>query len=297
MKKPMVIAIGMLCFLVSHYVNANTFTFLGTGLSIDIPSYLMPTAVGSALIDESGETTIAFAGGIYTTNLETDSAWRTVYKNNPERIKTKYIEGNLYKRTRRNDGGKWDGWFLSVRRGEKYMIVIATYTGTSQEKFDKIRELLLSIRWDDTQIKTEEAMGISLTPKGLRVVPGVFGMLTYNKEGNLRSVGPKIQVQLMPLPPNKVANIVPANCAAVFATRFGGAAYEGPKFNKRNNLELCEAWSNKTSKEIRYVSLVRTGEGGLLMIAGISSPEEFKEFLPKVRAAVHEVVLLRTKTP
>jgi hypothetical protein len=295
MKQTLITAITAFTLLVTHHVNAMSFAFPGTGLSVDVPPDLRPTPVGSALIDESGETIILFSGGASQTDLETDPTWRALYRNPPERIKTDFIEGNLYKRTRQNDGGKWDGWFLAVHRGNKSFIVMASYTGTSQEKFERIRKQLTTIRWNDKHIEAEKAMGVQLAPNGLKAVPDVFGALSYNTEGRIGGSGPNILVQLMPIPPAQAPAIVPSGCATVLGNAFAGVPYEGPKIDTSEGFQRCEAWSNQTSKEIRYASLVRTPNNGLLMIVGTSTAEQFKDFLPKIRQATQKIVFLRGK--
>ena len=293
MKFILSLSIAVLTALATTNGYAKPTSFPASGLSIDAPPGLSQTKAGTALIDEAGETIILFSGGVTKSSLETDPTWRMVYRNPPEKIDTKDIQGNLYKRTRVNDGGKWDGWFLSVSRGEKSFVALASYTGNSQDAFERIRKSLLTIRWDDSKVKSEEAMGVHINPEGLQVVPNVFGGLSYNGPGRVGAAGPSIHVQLMPIASSKTDQVFPTGCDAVFNEAFAGSPHEGPIFRQRAGIESCEAWSTQPSNEMRYVSLVKLPSGALLILMGTSSKDQFNDFLPKVRRAAYELSPIR----
>ncbi len=287
------ISIALLLVLIGANASASPKAFPGTGLNLEVPSGLSQTKAGTALIDESGETIIVFSGGETKSNLETHPTWRMLYKNPPEKIETKFIKGNLYKRTRASDGGKWDGWFFSISRGKKNLVALASYTGNSRQTFERIRETLLTIRWDDSNVQSEEAMGVRLNPEGMRVVSNAFGALSYNPQGYIGATGPSIIVQLMPVASSKVNNIFPAGCETVLNGAFPAGIHEALKFRQRAGIELCETWSSQASSEMRYVSLVKLPNGALLMLMGTSPQAQFNDFLPKVRRAVYELSPLR----
>jgi hypothetical protein len=280
------------CF-VSSNASADPVSIIGTGVTIDVPSTLSRMKIGSFLIDDAGETIIAFTGGETKSNMETDPVWRALYRNPPEKIDTKHIKGNLYKRTRVSDGGKWDGWFLSVPRGGKTLMVSASYTGNSPRDFERIRNHLLTIRWDDENISSEKAMGIHLNTKGLMIVPHIFGGLTYNETGTLEQNGKHIIVAVQPVTALKGEKIFSAGCGAVLNPVFANESHHEPELREKSSIQLCEAWSTGHSQEMRYVSLVKLPNNVLLSVVASSPSNQFAGFLESVKEAVSNISLLR----
>ena len=280
------------CFASSNS-RADPVSIIGTGVTIDAPSTLSRMKNGSFLIDEAGETIITFTGGETRSDLETDPVWRALYKNPPEKINTKYIKGNLYKRTRVSDGGKWDGWFLSVPRGGKTLTVSASYTGNSPKDFERIRNYLLTIRWDDENISSEKAMGIHLNTRGLMVVPHIFGGLTYNETGTLQQNGKHIIVGVQPVTALNGEKIFSAGCGAILNPVFANESHHEPELRKKSSIQLCEAWSTGHSQEMRYVSLVKLPNNVLLSVVASSPLRQFASFLESVKEAVTIFSLLR----
>ncbi|WP_394781775.1 hypothetical protein [Undibacterium sp.] len=272
---------------------ARPVSFPGTGVRIDAPAYLSSLKAGAVLIDEPGETIIAFSGGPAKTSLETDPNWRALYKNPPEKIKTKYITANLYRRTRAADGGGWDGWFLAITRGDKSLAAMASYTGNSQASFEQIKEYLLTVRWDESDIKPEEAMGVRLSPGGLQVVPGMFGALAYNKGGRIGAFSPNIFILNQPITLAKAKLMFPAGCDSIMNGAFAGKSHEGPELHERGAIQFCDAWGSQAPSEMSYFSLVKLPNGALLTIMGKSPKPEFNEFLVRVRNAVGNMSVLR----
>lgn len=280
------------CF-VSSASSADPVSIIGTGVTIDVPSTLSRMKTGSFIIDDTGETIIAFTGGETKSNLENDPVWRALYNNPPEKITTKYIKGNLYKRTRVFDGGKWDGWFLAVPRKGKTLTVLVSYTGNSPDNFERIRDHLLTIRWDDENISSEKAMGIHLNTKDLAVVPHLFGALTYNEMGTFGEDGKQIMVQVTPVTALKGDKIFSAGCGAILNPVFANEPHHEPELRKKSSTQLCEAWSTGNSQEMRYISLVKLQNNVLLSVMASSPSSQFAEFLEYVKEAVLNIDLLR----
>lgn len=279
--------------LFSSAASADPVSIIGTGVTIDIPSTLTRMKTGSLLIDDAGETILAFAGGKLQVNLENDPLWRALYKNPPEKIATKYIKGNLYKRTRLADGGKWDGWFLSVPRGGQILTVLVSYTGNSPGDFERIRDYLLTIRWNDETISSETAMGIHLNPKGLAVVPHSFGGLTYNETGTFGGSGKNMLVQVTPLTGSKVDKLFSAGCGAILNPVFANEPHHAPALRKKSSTEVCESWSTGNFQQMRYVSLVKLPNKVLLSVIASSPSSQFTQLLESVKESVLNVSLLR----
>lgn len=298
MKIHYFIATALATVLISSISSATTISFQGTGLSFKAPPGMHKTPAGTALIDDAGETTIVFASTPGKSNFENNPTLMKIYANRPESIMTPHITGKLYKRTRAHDGGAWDGWYLSVPRGDKNLTVLVSYTGNSKEFFEQLREYLLTLKWDDTQSDPELAMGFSLSPEGLNAVSNSFGALVYNKSGQLGSTGPQISAQLLPMPIQKTDQLFLKGCnASIFGSAFFGKPYEGPNLREHNGVRLCDAWSKLHTGESHYIAFARLPTGALISISGSAPSAQFEHFLPIFRKAVLELKLFKHEHP
>src|SRR5688572_6608672 len=89
----------------------------GTGVTLVPPPGLTIAGAGPTLIDESnGEAFISFIQGEPRLALDRNRMWRGgVFPSEPEHLQGE-LTGDLYMRTRENDGGGWDGWMLSMTK-------------------------------------------------------------------------------------------------------------------------------------------------------------------------------------
>ena len=245
--------------------------------------------VGPVLIDEAGETVILIVMTDIKYSLESNSVYRMLYKRAPERISTPALSGNLYRRTRAADGGGWDGWFFTVPRGQKVLEAMVTYTGSSAAAFDKVREHLLTISWDESIADPELALGAKLAPRGLRLVSGIYGALVYNPSGQLGAAGPVLMVQAVPISAARLSAVFPQGCEQLLGKAFAGKAFAPPAVRERNDLQWCETWSASAEAQMRYLGVVRLPNGGLITAMGTSSLGQFDTLLPAFRAAVEDL--------
>lgn len=268
----------------------------GTGVEIVPPPGVGVALAGPTLIDKSGETFITFVMSDSRYRLDTDPTWRQLFARPPEKIEGA-LAGNLLRRTRAADGGGWDGWMLTAVRGSKVLTVTATYTGTSADYFQRIRDHLLTITWNDAVAEPEFALGVSLNPRGLQLVRGTFGALAYNVSGVVGSPGPMLMIQATPMPPGKVDVVFPAGCQPMISEGFGGRKFVGPTSQERPSATYCEGWSKEAESEMHYIALVRLKTGALLNIIGSAPPASFVKSLPAFRDAVSELKLVPGRSP
>jgi hypothetical protein len=263
--------------------------FPGTGVGIVPPPGTRTGPSGTYLIDETGETIIFFGMSDTKFNVENDPTWRGLYRRNPEHIVTPALTGNLYRRTRAEDGGAWDGWFFAVPRGEKVLTVMVSYTGHSNDIFNGLRKHLLTISWNDSGIDPELALGVKLSTSALRLVKGTFGAIAYNESGEAGGAGPNLLLQPLPVPPQKAELIFPAGCEKVLGAAFGGKPFEGPNMLEQRGTRLCEAWSKVAEHEMRYVALIRLPSGALINAMGTATSNRFQATLPVFRSAINSL--------
>ena len=241
---------------------------------------------GSILVDETGETIVTIMMGDPRIKLEDTPTYRFLYRHPPERVSTSTLSGNLYRRTRAADGGAWDGWFLAVPRGQKTLYVTASYTGSSAAAFNRLRDDLLTISWDESIADPEVALGVKLLPTGLHLVTGMFGGLSYNETGRLGATGPALLLLAIPVPPYKANAMFPSGCQQLLSAAFGSKGFAGPKVRENKTIRWCEAWSDTTESEMRYVALIRLPSGALISVMGTASSSRFQELLSVFRSAV-----------
>jgi len=259
----------------------------GTGVTLVPPPGLTIAGAGPTLIDESGgEAFISFTQTEPRLALARNPMWRGgVFPSEPEHLEGE-LTGDLYVRTRENDGGGWDGWLLSITKGDKNLTVLATYTGISPETFRRFKEHLLTISWDPTIADPELAVGVSLTPKGLQVVRGGFGGGAYNRAGVFGAPDPSILVQALPIPAMKSADIFPAGCQESISAGVGSESIVGPLTKETQTYSYCEGWSKKSSPKMRYLALIRLPSGSLISVGGAAEAADFDAALPVFREAV-----------
>ena len=267
-------------------------TLPGTGIHLIPPAGMALGAAGSALVDDSGETIIVFGTSDAKHSVENDPTWRALYKRPPEHVAMPALSGNLYRRTKAADGGTWDGWYFAVQKGDRVLTVMASYTGNVPGAFDRLRENLLTITWGDNAVDSELAMGVKLAPRGLQLVKGNVGALSYREGGQLGGTGPSLLLQSLPVPVGKANAIFATDCESVVSAPFRGKPFAAPKFLSRDGIGWCETWSTMPEAEMSYVAMIRLPNGALISAMGSALSDRFQESLPIFRAAIQNLQLI-----
>lgn len=276
----------LICTTAGHAQGTRTATAIpGTGIKMVAPPGLAIARAGATLIDSSGETIINFMMSDSRFRLDQDPTWLAIFKRPPE-VTTGSLEGKLYRRTRAEDGGGWDGWMLSVPRRDKVLTVMAMYTGSSPAFFQGLRNHLLTIVWDERVSDPEFATGASLAPPGLKLVRGTYGGLAYTSSGIAGAAGPSLLVQALPVAASKMDLLFPAACQSALADGFRGRPFVGPNLVERHAFAYCEAWSKEDAPEMNYVAMVRVKDGGVLSVIGSGPASTFASDLTTFRQAV-----------
>lgn len=255
----------------------------GVGVTLPAPAGMGVAPVGPSLVDPGGETMLVVTVSASGRSVEADPVWRALFPHPPESISTPALKGRLYRRTRQQDRGAYDGWFLAVERGGKRLGVLATYTGASPERFEKLRASLAGLAWDDTQADPQAAMGVRAAVAGMALAPGATGILSYSAAGKDGRAGPSLTIGAAPAPPVDEAALNAATCRQMIATAFGAAQYPAPVFTARGPHQTCEAWSD-TGRT--YAAIVRVANGGLLNVFGGAPAGQFAASLRVFRNAV-----------
>lgn len=282
----------LLVFAPTAPAQDNPLSIPGSGITITPPPGTALAPVGPTLIDAAGETIVIFLTTSEALNPENNPVWNGVFPHAAERVKST-IEGNLRRRTRAADGGGWDGFMLTSVRDGRALQVMAMYTGSSPEAFERLSKHLGTVTWDPAIGDPELAAGVAFKFKGLKVVKGSIGGISYNTSGELGAKGTGVQVQPMPVPVNKEGAIFPSNCDKVLTAALGGAKHKPPETKTLAAHSYCDVWTETPEAEGKYIALVRLKTGGLLTVLANAAAKDFATALPEFRKGVAEMRVLR----
>ncbi len=253
----------------------------GTGVSVELPPGMVPAAVGTHSVSDSGHTIVNFMAGPRHLGFESDGIHRELLPDGPIEIPG---VGNLYRRTRAEHGGGWDGWWLSIVRGDKALAVQAMYTGDSPDEFARLKDVVSSVRWKEDKLDPQLAFGMTTSVPGLKVAQGGFGGLAFTVDGRLGTRGDNLVLLAMPIPARRIADVYPAGCEPAFAAAFSGQSYEGPNDMGGNGIVGCDAWVTNDEDKTSYAAFVVLPSGrGLLQVMGEGDPAELRASLLDLR--------------
>jgi len=259
-------------------------TLPGTGLSVTLPTGITPGPLGTYFTDEAGSITVVVLAGPASFNLENDRTYRTIFPDPPEKVEGRHLSGNLYRRTRSQHGGAWDGWWLSAIRGSAVLNVQAMYTAQSGEEFEKLKAMFSSIVWKESEVDSELAFGMTTSVPNRHVVRSGFGPLSFTKDGQPGGSGHSLLLQVMPVASGQGKLVVPAACASGFEAAFQGESYSGPNEIEQDGIVACDAWSSAASGEPRYMAMLLMPNGAVVSAIGKGDPLQFRSSVLKLHA-------------
>lgn len=251
----------------------------GTGLKMVLPQDIKPMPLGTYLTDELGEIIIQFLAGPAISNQEDNPANRKLFPDPPEKFQGGQISGNLYKRTRKEHGGKWDGWWMCIVRDEVMLNVQVMYIGNSDKKFESLKMFFSDLIWDEQQLDPELAFGASIKLPKSYTLSSAFGSLNYKKSGQNSNSKSNIMIQAVPVTSTQGKKIIPAVCGPGFAAAFHDHTYHGPHFLNENSIVFCDAWSTEKSGRNMYKAMLLMDNGAALSVTGTGDAEIFRKAL------------------
>lgn len=278
-----------ICLLGCTAVKDNTrvMTVPGTGITLKQPPGIELAPAGAILLGEAGEIIINIAVSDSDQGRETEAAWRSAFKHDPEKISTRTLSADLYHRTRAADGGDWDGWLLRVARGKKVLNVTAMYTGKQSDVFETLPTYFKTIVWDEKLVDPEVALGLSIKPKGFQLQKDFSGSLSFR-------AADASEFLVQPMPVSKAQSTLDKFklfCDSMKQT-LTAKLVSGPYFVERQGIHTCEIWNRSDEPEMHYIALIRLPNGGVFNAMGVANKNRFKSSLPIFRAAIREAKLL-----
>lgn len=242
----------------------------GTPISLALPKAYKPALLGPTVMSADLATTITVMLGPSSNDPMESDGYKALFHNAPESVKTGNFDAKLYKRTRAQDGGAWDGWFLSSRNGKTSLNILASYTGTSEDEFEAIRKILLSATNSGQPADAEKAFGATAAVPGLRLVQSSVGGLGFTESGEAEATAQSLLFVPIPTPAGQQLDLTLDKCQQVFGASFQGGPFVGPHSISISGQPGCDAWSAESG---RYVAVVALPNGALVQATGSGQPE------------------------
>lgn len=258
----------------------------GTGVSIRLPADLKKGPLGTFFTDSYGETIVMVIAGPKDKDPENNPVYKSLYPASPKELYNPAYVARLYRRTRAENGGKWDGWSFHVVGKRSALTVTVMYTGDDPAWFDGLEAIFGSIQWDESKMDSERAFGAHISVPGLKLVEGPIGGLSFSEGGRWGTPVPSLIVEVMPKPKEMATDVVPAICEPGLKNVFKEYPYTGPNMFNEHGIVGCDGWGSGEKARVNYVFMLRTPEGAVLSGIGSDVPENFPAAAVKYRKAL-----------
>lgn len=242
----------------------------GTPISLSLPESYKPAPLGTTMMSSDLATTITVMMGPISNDPIQSEGYKVLFQNEPESVKTGNFNAKLYKRTRVQDGGAWDGWFLSSRSGETSINILATYMGNSEDEFETLRDILLSASNNGEPSNAEVSFGATATVPGLQLVRSGVGGLGFTESGEAEPTPHNLIFVAIPVPEGQNFDLTLEKCKEVFSASFQGIQFVGPHSISIDGKPGCDAWSAESG---RYAAVVALPNGAVVQATGSGQPD------------------------
>lgn len=256
----------------------------GTPISLALPESYKPALLGPTVMSADLATTITVMLGPSSNDPMQSEGYKALFHNAPESVKTGNFNATLYKRTRAQDGGAWDGWLLSSKSGETSINILASYTGNSEDEFETIRKILLSASNSGQPADAEKSFGATATVPGLQLVQSSVGGLGFTESGEAEPTPRNLLFVPIPTPAGQHLDLTLDKCQQVFAAYFQGSQFVGPHSISIGGQPGCDAWSAESG---RYVAVVVLPNGALVQATGSGQPDMLRTGVLSLRNIRH----------
>jgi hypothetical protein len=250
----------------------------GTGVTMALPDGVKAPPLGTNYTNDAEDILVAISVGPASRNISKFPSFRALYPDPVESFQSSTLSGDLYKRTRVESGGPWDGWWLEVTEGDRVLDLKIYYSGTNPEKFLELKQYLSTASWNKNTVNPEIAFGLKLGIQNLQVVPAGAGALMYNKDGHPH---PGTQYILLNTGPISFGNDIKKFHQA--CTSMAPAILHGKpisvRYTKKNNITVCDAWGTTTSTGSDYYAVLMLPDGSVAEARGHGDPNTFQQAL------------------
>lgn len=265
----------------------------GTGVSMALPLSMQRGPIGAYFMEPSGHTFVQIIVGRKEHAVENGPLFRKIYPMEPKRTDRGQTKGRLYKRTRAENGGGWDGWSYNVLGQGSALNVSVMYTGSDSRWFDSFEHALETLQWDEQQLDSEESFQAHISVPGLQLVQRQVGGLSFTADGSVGSGVPSFVVQVMPVTPTQASELFPAICETGLTQAFGEGEYSGPHRFEGDGIAGCDGWGAAEGTKMVYVAILRTADGAVLSAIGNLAPASFDASKDSLRTALLQIKRLK----
>jgi hypothetical protein len=256
----------------------HTIAIPGTGVTMALPDGVKIASLGTNYTNEDQDVLVAISIGPAARNISKFPSFRALYPDPVESFRSSTLSGDLYKRTRTESGGPWDGWWLEVTKGDRVLDLKIYYSGSNPEKFRELKEYLSTASWDEKIVDPEIAFGLKLGIPGLQVVRTGAGALMYNQDGRPH---PGPQYILLNTGPIKFGGDISKFRKA--CTSMAPAILHGNpisvRYARKNDINVCDAWGITTSTGRDYYAVLMLPDGSAAEARGHGDPDAFQQAL------------------
>jgi hypothetical protein len=254
----------------------------GTGVSLILPPGVAVAPLGTNYTNVAQDILVAISVGRSDRGISAYPKIRSMYPDPVESLQNAALSGSIYKRTRMESGGLWDGWWLEVKRGSKVLDLKIYYSGSDSKTFPALKSYLSSVSWDDGAIDPEVAFGLRLEIPKLQVVRAGAGALLYNEDGQPFQRGQYLLLNTAPQPFGKDISKFRKLCKVVEPTVLLGQS-SSLRYAEVNGVNVCDAWKSAVSNGRDYYAAVLFSDGSLAQAKGHGDRDAFQQALLAAR--------------
>lgn len=275
------LALGATAYVVrgAHGTNLRQTIVPGTGVSLALPESVVAPPLGNAFANKDGSILISVITGPSANNPLNKGLIQRAFSPTIEKFHSATLDGTLLHRTRKLDGGGWDGWMLIVVRGDRSLIVQIGYQGSSEISLDPLRKVLDTVSWDERTIDPEVAFGLRLNPPGLQLVQGTTGGLNYSADGRTSTYEPHLNLMAVPNRSNGDPEIFHQLCERTAPIAFNGRLPAPLEYITTNGVSLCDVRGDSGLKDPDYYASVEFPDGAMVTTWGRGDPGVLRQSL------------------
>jgi hypothetical protein len=272
------VLLGASTSIMATDANGKRTNVWGTGVSLVLPPGVAVAPLGTNYTNVAQDILVSISVGPSYRDISAFPKVRSMYPDPVESLQNASLSGSVYKRTRMESGGPWDGWWLEVKRGSNVLDVRIYYSGSDSKTFPALKSYLSSVSWDDRTIDPEVAFGLKLEIPRLQVVRAGAGALLYNEDGEPLQRGQYLLLNTSPHSFGKDISKFRKLCEVGGPTVLLGHS-SSIRYAEVNGVNVCDAWTSATSNGRDYYAAVMFSDGSLAQAKGHGDRDAFQQAL------------------
>lgn len=277
----LVSALGAAAYAVHH---ARSMEFQqtvvpGTGVSLALPKGVTAPPFGTTFANKDASINVIITTGPSANNPFKRGVLAQAFSPTTEAFHSATLDGTLLHRTRKVDGGGWDGWALYVVRGPRILTVMIGYNGTDEAVLGELKEILNTVSWDEHVTDPEAAFGLRVNPPGQQLVPGATGGLDYSASGRVNTYEPHLNLTASPIRFNGDPETFRQLCERTASIAFKDRLPAPLQYTKTNGILLCDTSENYGHNDSDYYASIEFPDGATAVIRGRGDPNALRQAL------------------